>query len=309
MRPQQLLPNDLLNELLRLYQLSPNWCLIKPQQDTVQYQCTSAYKTWLSANVNTGADWLGFKAASCWLGEGPKEFIPTIEQCKAMEKVDINIPFSDYSQPYPAILVVLPKGYEPFHSVLCYKDNDVLVASLHSPDHMNDIVTTIYRFSSETSGNFIETFINKYDDDCKDTAAIAALVLRVAFNCCLALSNYGCHAKYLHPGELTRDKTFAKEKEDSERKQRAIRRIALAVQVVSFDREVTFYHTEGNKNNESLPTGSSMPCHWRRGHWAMQAYGAGLTLRKRILRPPVMVRADLFLGKKSDTKTTYKAPS
>ena len=92
--------------------------------------------------------------------------------------------------------------------------------------------------------------------------------MRIAVNSCLALTHYGNHLNYLFPKELERDRQLASE--DSERGRRARARIKLAVQVASFSQEVCLHRVSSRVRHDGGPTGSSKPCHWRSGHWAMQ---------------------------------------
>lgn len=299
MRPTELIPQPLHDELLRLGRLDPHWVQIHDLKDG-SYEATARQDTWSRKIWAAGQDAFALLAASRWLADGPKIFRATEEQCRALEQVDVNLTLTDYSQPYPALLVELPKGlYSPFHSVLCFKDGTFLSCSLFSDGNLNDIVTTV-RQTAEP----VETSLRKFDEDCRDLADKAAPALRVACNSCLALSHYGNRLDYLFPKEVERDKALSKEWSD--RGAKALARIPLAVQVVTFDQEIKLHRVERGPTAEpGSPTGRHMPPHWRRGHWAMVPCGAGRIERRRVLRRPTLVRADLFVGDKSQTQTTY----
>jgi hypothetical protein len=46
--------------------------------------------------------------------------------------------------------------------------------------------------------------------------------------------------------------------------------------------------------------------HWRRGHWRMQAYGPGMTLRRRVLIRPVLVNSHLLAEGQFPGMSTYR---
>jgi hypothetical protein len=298
MRPTDIIPKTIIDELLRLAKLDRNWARVTNVRNT---QCDIAYyqDTWLRSMITAGSEALGLKATSIWLLDGPKIFRPSKEQCAALENINVNLTVQEYSQPYPSILIEV--DYPPFHSVLCYQETDVLAFVLNSKDHLNDISTTIVN-----SSDLMEVALNTYDNDCESLQDPSIRALRVACNSCLALSHYGNHIDFLYPKEVQTDRRLAKE--NSERGERARRRLNLAVQIISFDQEVKIHKTEtkpyDSENKESKGTVST---HWRRGHWAMQPHGPHNSLRKRILRPPVLVRSDLFVGELSNTQTTYKS--
>ena len=297
MRPTDLAPQIMLDALLNVTKQNRNWIEWQRRDGNCYSIIPNEMPPFLEACIKQPSDYLGLKAMGCWLADGPKMFRPTPEQIAALENIDVNIPLTNYSQPYPALWVEVP--IEPFLGVLCYNEpGEILVCSLMSRDHLNDINTTI-----GTLDGLIEDSLETFDPDCQDTAATAARCLRVACNSCLALSNWGHHLELLLPKEVERDRRLAGE--NSKRGQRARKRLQLAVKVARFDQEVKIHRTGRAESQPGGPTGHSMPTHWRRGHWAMQAHGPQHSLRKRILRPPVMVRADLFVGDPSETVTTY----
>ncbi len=66
-----------------------------------------------------------------------------------------------------------------------------------------------------------------------------------------------------------------------------------------FDKEV-FLSGEGEKG-----IGKEMPFHWRRGHYRMQRYGAGLIIKKRIRIKPCQIRKDKLIGDVTKTTVEY----
>lgn len=302
-RVPDILPARLVEELIRLARINRNWVAVRPIDDGKSYQCTPRYDTWLKPAMSSGADAVGLWATSMWLIDGPKVFRPTVIQCRAMEQVEVRLNFEDYAQPYPALLVDLPEDgkYDPFLYVLAFKSENTLVFNLISRENLNDITTTISGWHTHCA---IEESLQKFDRDCESTHESASRALRVAANSCLALTNHETATGFLFPQEVERDRRFAAEK--TERGERAKERLPLHAMLVAFKQTVILHKTIGEATDEHDPTDREVNSHWRRGHWARQPYGPNHSLRKLILRPPVLVRADKFLGETADTTTLMK---
>jgi hypothetical protein len=126
----------------------------------------------------------------------------------------------------------------------------------------------------------------------------------------------------LFPKEVESDKRLAFDprlvKQNPARAESAKNRLALAVQVASFDQEVVLHredrgahaHGTGERGEQTVPR-------WRTGHWARQPFGTKVKdedgrwrwkpeNRRLIFRPPVLTRADLFVGDVADTSVTIK---
>jgi hypothetical protein len=46
------------------------------------------------------------------IADGPKLFRPTYNQCLALENVEVTVPFENYKQPYPVVILELPREYQ-----------------------------------------------------------------------------------------------------------------------------------------------------------------------------------------------------
>jgi hypothetical protein len=299
-RVPDIFPAVLVEELIRLARMDRDWVDIQMVDGDVSYQAKPKYPTWLRRVMNTGADVFGIWASSRWLIDGPKVFRPTVMQCQAMEQIEVKLLFEEYSQPYPALLVDLPPGvYEPFHSVLAFQSKDILVFTLLSRDHLNDVTTTVSRLAQK---GWIEESLQKFDDSCQDLHGTAGRALRIAANSCLALTNHETSTGFLFPEDVKRDQRLATEK--NERGQRARDRLNLHALCIAFKRTVILHKTEGG--GESDPTGREVGTHWRRGHWRMTPCGSGRKERRRVLIPPVLVRADKFIGDTANTTTLMR---
>lgn len=286
--------------MLRLYRLDPNWVRwqsIGVEEDTgyERYTAGCVQPTWIKPAL--AVDWFAMLAASRWLGEGPKVFRPTRDQQEALGQVAVNLTLEDYTQPHPSLMVML--DVPPFVAALtCHVEGRLLVSSLMSLDHENDITHTHL-----TNGKIIERSLLLCDDDIAHLKGESLRAQRIAINSCLALSHFGCHLDYLLPKEVEQDRFFARER--GERGDRARTRLALAVQECKLDREVVL-HRDRRHGEPGEPTGREMPFHWRKGHWAMVPCGVGKTERKRAFKRPCMVRADKLAVDASLITTEYR---
>ena len=59
---------------------------------------------------DTSSAFFLYKVAKA-IADGPKLFRPTFEQCLALEHTSINFGFEDYHQPFPTVILELPKEY------------------------------------------------------------------------------------------------------------------------------------------------------------------------------------------------------
>lgn len=304
MRPSDFCPQELIEAIRATYKKDPQWITVQiPDPDKLELVIHVKNRHPMLAMTNNASDLLSFMAIGRWLVDGPKLFKATPEQCEAMNHVDVNILPREYTQPYPALMVVLPKeACPPFFAVLCYRDETIAVFVLFSHDHKDDITTAV----NLQSDKLLEWAIEEFKHDAAYLRDVAAPALRIAANVCLALSHYGCHLDYLLPKEVESDRRLARE--STPRGERARGRLPLAMQVANFNQEIKLHHSriEGSGGEASEPSGRQMSPHWRRGHWRMQAHGEGKALRKRVFIAPVLVRADMFIGDKGDTTTVYK---
>lgn len=305
MRINEYYPRQITEELIRLIREDPDWMQLKLEGEN-GFRTHIRSKTWLSNALSSGGfstyDTVSVFTLSHAIGYGCKVFYPTKEQCSIFENVDVNILPGEYSQPFPAMFVMV--DMPPFSGCICAQFKDYIVfQTLRKPsvelDKDEDGVVCPIR----TSDNIpIEKSISRMFDVPTDISIIVARIFRIACNSCLALSNFGSRAEYFYPKEAESDTRLAKE--SSARGEKAKNRLSLATQRLTFAQEVKLHETEGSRER-STETGAEVSPHWRRGHWAMQPHGPKMSLRKRIFRKPVLVRPDLFVGDLSNTSTTY----
>lgn len=294
----ELVPKVLKDELLRLARLDRDWLKIEFLEEGM-FQASTPYETWIKKLWHSGVDSFSLWATSLYYADGPKVYKPSQETCDALAEIEVKLSLSDYAQPYPVVLVVLPQKIGPFKSVLCHKSERVLICVMATDGNTDDVTASI-----SIDGRPMEASIEQFDEGCREHSKLATRVLRIAINACLALANYGCRTEWLRPKERESDERLAREQ--SERGKRAQERLAASPSLLTFSQEVRLHRTDHRERSESEPTGREMPPHWRRGHWAMQACGPNRSERRRVLRPPVFVRFDKFMGDNSQTQVVYR---
>lgn len=298
-RPSDIAPAFLLDEYRKIARMTGPIATITGQ-DSSLFQVELHAETSLRKFMSNGSDYCGLIATVEWLRQGPKIVHVSEAQYQAMARVDVRLELRDFSMPYPTMLVSLPEGKAHRYVIAHRYSPDVLIYLAGSPDHRDDICT----IARQREGSYLEEFLEKYDEETAYLAVETCQSLRVASNILLAMTNYGVQSEYLFPKEVQQEQKYQAKGDRAGRDgRRASDRLKEAPMLVSFSHEVKLCHVEGG-HEAGESTGREMPFHWRRGHWAMQAYGPGMTQRKRLLRPPVMVRADRISGE--ETATVYR---
>ena len=265
-------------------------------------------------------------ASELWLysglfDEGTKIFMPSFSEAQALSKIDLNIKWQDYRQPFETFIVVLPTGLfpkaishdlgVPFGCIgrLSVEDRAFCNAVLTVG---GDSATSPISWES-TSDETIESMWKRrtsnsdlpYEELDDAEACIADTIQRIFINACLMLTHSGC----FHKGKA--DPAFVATAQAKLKKKnlpafvRAANEaaIALAPDVYGFDQHIRLYDEEGERS-EGTGTGLPHKPHWRRGHWANQAHGVGHQLRKLIFRRPVLVNSHRFAGDLADTRVS-----
>jgi hypothetical protein len=272
---------------------------------------------------------------------GPKMFRPTSMQCQALENTDVDIPFSDYCQPFESLIVDFPEDYRQLkvsqglvrcpRYVMSWFDKDLKLGMVacqfeNQNDRIVQFITDLPEF--KTIEEMISNSIRLEGDGrpAEDQADfdIAVLFQRLSINLNLIMMYAGGKLITQH---LNREKwkhyRELKRRYEKERNHTALARLRegtigeIDEVVYEKDREVDFYAvaTENEAPDTEEPqTGlrASPEPHWRRGHWRNQQYGPRYAPAwKRILIKPKYV-----MGKKgrvvsseeidvADTQTTY----
>ena len=224
-----------------------------------------------------------FVMSKCLAG-GPKLLRPTVEQCEALKRVDINIAFKDYQQPFPTFMVEFPEEFRrdlseaydsecPFAVVTYHNANTIISVALRR-DHVN-----VTRVMSNRWTTIEEGLRDGIIDDDEQAADIdlAQVVQRIAINFGLLLTCYGVkEAEYANPehNNLVR---LAKKK-NKDKAERAQRLLAGEIRCIAFAQDVVAHITQ--QSADYVPGSGTKCVHWRRGHFRNQPYGAGRTTKR-----------------------------
>jgi hypothetical protein len=145
-----------------------------------------------------------------------------------------------------------------------------------------------------------------------DLAELAQSLTRLTLSACLMTMVYGLTrvgpANSSQRQRLERHVISARKSGDAERLRNAEFDLQSLPIRYRFSQDVHLYRLEDVPERAAggAPTGPVVAPHWRRGHYRMQACGPGLTLRRRIAVPAVLVNGHLFLGERAEASATYR---
>ena len=267
---------------------------------------------------------LCFNALAKALASGPKLLRATSQQCRAMEHVDVNVSFSDYQQPYPAVFLELPNDYrkvlEQRFAIPCPK----YVLSFHDVESQFIFVIAFTAFfRSEGLPNIVVAALPpcpKYatvEDALREGKDLPAdlqmgkIAQRISLNLCLLMTHYGVREDGPpNPGEAKALQRAIRRRKPSKADQ-ARSQLAVMPTLISFKQEIKFC-TEENRttsNGDGIRIhggGTPKKPHWRRGYFRHQRIGPGRIETKLTFIPPVFVNSDHFGGDLKDTEVVYK---
>lgn len=259
--------------------------------------------------------------ASQIVGCGPKIFRPKYEECLVFEQINLNLPVTEFVQPFATFIVEFPENYYKSLEVDCPQKE---LANTHSPvvvvSHFDqNILSLVCYFTSKLSivrllwqkeeatvleDMMNEPFIfNKSMSVTEEEWKTTNRVFRVALNCCMLLMQLGC--KTIGPENQSyydRCKRHVKINK-GEKLQKAKLELKKIPFIYDFEQHIKLF-SEQKEYHESEATGRIMVPHWRRGHYVNQPYGPGNSLRKKILIKPIFVNKYLNLDAK--VKTIYE---
>lgn len=270
------------------------------------------------------------------ISEGPKivEVRDTVD-FTALENIELNMYMEDYSQPYPTMIIELPENYYRDKECVNLQSGDThfpcLVIVHHNPDKKLiiggvylsscQIVTTmIYDNPDEhktieehVAGIQTKHYANyKGSLEIHDTENVHCYnALRAGINLLSLLMEYGCKKQCSNSNY----------KEKLDKKIRMIEKGKIKGSIpdtlieqrmipdhYAFEQNIKLFDTErqATPNGENREGGYTIKPHWRRGFRRRQHYGPGNTQTKIVTIKPVFVNRELFSGKMSTTKVTYK---
>lgn len=230
------------------------------------------------------------------LNGGAKIFRPSTEICEVLKHVELRISAEDYAQPYAGLGVVLPGS-------LFGGSKDRFATSFWEPGHPflltffgerrphDPVIEAVHLRINPPPGITIEEYIA--DDEFgegngpTETARIQECIpiARVVMNLCLFAVERGVRVQALDPRA---EKRRRKARSDERMARLAARD---AQEVIIQDLDLILRATSPSGEGEGSG-GWRQRMHRRRGHWKMQAYGPGRTLRKRIFVRSYMVHAE-----------------
>ena len=265
--------------------------------------------------------------------EGVSVFKPTTYQLTMMEEMILNMPIEDYHQPFPTMIIDLPKDfYQQRKAMIPQVGEDSfgeILPETHDPrfciihfDEKQKCMLFCACFSSGQSikysltfkdGEEIEAELQKTEirfngamETSEEEEKISGGLLRACINYCLLVEELGL--KKLGPKN---PKHY--EKLDRKRRERRItppeRAILdrLPIYYTIIDQNVVLHRTVENESDlPAEPTGRTKKPHKRRGHRHAYWTGPGRTIKIYRRIPPVFVNKHLFVGNMNDVKTTYK---
>ncbi len=268
-----------------------------------------------ASNIMTEVIWTW--SLSKMYASGPKLFRPTLEQCEAMSQVELQIPFSEYAQPYPTIIYEYPKefcevmaanlGCIRFPSVaLCHQSETgfIHVSSLFS---QGDAITALL---PPREGETIEEVLvlrpTGQTDHNEAEFTLGETLHRIALNFSLMMTHYRVVDKPLNKDAWRKHREMAKDK-DNEKRDKGKRLASQDIRLIAFEQHIAMYDERVERaSGPHEVTGRHVRPHWRKGHWRMQPHGPGNSLRKRLLIKSLMVKKELFVGDMVDTKVVYE---
>ncbi len=245
----------------------------------------------LSNNNETLKYELGYLyALSDALRNGPKIIFPSFQECLALENIKIDIPYTEYRQPYTTILVEFPLDYQKSlaertqrpaaKAVISHYDHKLQFGywsfiykapgfhDVHSFINFND---KIHNDQTKTIEEVLDQAIRKNDDI---DIQIMATMERVIMNINLIMISRGIKSKGFLNSKLKVHQARIKPND---------------MEIISFAQEI--FTVERNKYIDNTPIGthSSPKPHWRCGHHRHQHYGKNNSLVKLIFIKPVFV--------------------
>lgn len=278
----------------------------------------------------TAIAWSEFWAYCMYLGEGPKVFEPTDDDCTALSDIEAGISFAQYEQPFPAYAVKLPERWSENHQIVKsdgsrFTPSGVIIA--HHRESRAIICTVMFREAwqmmtyvlvceagSLDTGSVEEALdkmaireIGTFQSD--GVEALAHKIVRVCVNASLFLMDRGTRVSGpSRPEQRRRLERYVKVAEkagDTKRLEDARHSLAAEpMRIEMIHQTVTISHSTygGTERTGREGQGPEKSPHWRSAHWRMQRVGHGRTEVKRVLVSRCFVRGDRFAGSIADTE-------
>ena len=258
-------------------------------------------------------------ALSRSIANGPKIFQPTYEDCIALENTACTMSFEDYNQPYPVVIIELPKEYkkrlaqvwrisEGPSYIIAYHDEQKRFINMNTFFNFDNVLT--YLAPARKEYKSIENcIISNQESNFDNEFKVAELTQRLAINFCMVMSLLG--VRQIGPMDAS---AYEKAKKLIKRKDKYHRSLGQKTldstcYKIEFIQKINLFEEEfiqpRQHSSDPTTTHASPKPHWRRGHYRQQPCGIKLSERKLVFIKPVLVRSNLFSGDIKNTEVTY----
>lgn len=269
-------------------------------------------------------------ALSRALATGPKMFRPKPLQCTGFENTSVDIPFSQYAQPYETLLIQFPDDYIASKVaagwsrcpkyVICWYNHTlgIIMVGCQFATMADRIVGILTLDDQQTIESLLSEPVYFEADGTTATDAedfeVAQAFERIAVNLNL-LMMYGDRKHTVTPlnkGVWDRYRELKKRYEKQRNKKGLENLRDYGVGLIDEVRFDGLDQTIGFKvclvpegaAIEGGGTHASPKPHWRRGHWCQQPCGPRSSLRKPVLRQPVFVIGKAYKDMEIDLEST-----
>jgi hypothetical protein len=266
------------------------------------------------------------------LHEGPKFFEFSARDCEAPENFSLDLPVEEYGQPFPTLMIKLPPDYADARVSRIQHFGSVPWAIILHHDREHSVLLVCIRFNEgdvgchlalDWPGKTVEDVWQEFRDTIqgvmpeqeplRELVQLSQSLIRLSLSACLMMMVYGTTQvgpdKPGYRQRLERYVQVARRSGDADRLAHAEFDLQALPIRYRFAQDVRLYREEHapGRAEGGEPTGRVVSPHWRRGHYRMQACGPGLTQRRRIAVPAVLVNSHLFVGTPAQTSATYRS--
>jgi hypothetical protein len=249
------------------------------------------------SDIDPNVIWPLFSVAKMLEG-GAKVIRPSTAICDVLKDVDLHIRIEDYAQPYDGVGVVLPgslfgSSRDRIATSTWHPGSPIIVTVFDErPQHRDAdfgwAIMSVGPVPDMTIEDYVAEWIatEKPSPTVLEGLAKDMPIIRVVINLCHLAVKRGVRVTPL-------DHRAQKRRRKARRDDRMARLAARdAQEVIIQDLDLILRASAPSGLGEAGSGGWRQRMHRRRGHWKMQAYGPGRSLRKRIFVQSYMVHAD-----------------
>lgn len=263
---------------------------------------------------------------------GMKVYHPTADEFRLCSEVEVRLPWAEFALPFPLVFVTIPDefgaAFPPIRSATPTADffprvvgllrtGDAFTRTIYSYGPHTTASTRFHTVMMNPPDTFIEetlrqdeqrqaqAFAQRGRDYAAEYADNCLVVVRAAINYVLLVMSSGASRVEGDPRAQAEAERAACRKPGRRRRRELDQAVDRAAEYYRLAQTIEVGQREAFRSDDtSTPDGWKLKPHWRRAHWAAQPHGPGNSLRKKILRPFVFVKPDLFKGERIDT--TYE---